>query len=127
MIEVVAAIIKENDKYLIARRASHKEQAGKWEFPGGKIEIGETPEIALKRELQEELNVGSVIGRFIESSVCDIGNMIIRLMAYEVNLLSHEFNLSDHDDIVWVSLDDIDHYEMSAADVAIWKGIKASF
>ena len=127
MIEVVDAIIKENDKYLIARRASHKEQAGKWEFPGGKIEIGETPEIALKRELQEELNVDAVIGRFIESSVCDIGKMTIRLMAYEVHLLSHEFNLSDHDDIVWVSLDDIDHYEMSAADVAIWKGIKASF
>lgn len=119
LIEVVAAIIKKNDKYLIARRASHKDDAGKWEFPGGKIEAGETPETALKRELLEELGVNTKIGQFIKSAVCDIGRFIIELKAYEVNLIDGDFSLTDHDEIAWVTVAAMKTYPMSQADLFI--------
>lgn len=119
MIEVVAAVIKNENKYLIAKRAAHKLDAGKWEFPGGKIEIGETPDTALKRELLEELGIETVIGSFIKSVLCDIGHATIKLMAYEVKLMHMEFQLSDHDEIIWVSIEDITSFPVSAADLLI--------
>ena len=57
MIEVIAAIIRNNNKTLIARRRPNKHLGGYWEFPGGKIENGETPEECLVREIKEELGV----------------------------------------------------------------------
>ena len=119
MLKVVAAVIKKDDKYLVARRASHKQHAGKWEFPGGKIELGETPEIALERELLEELGVKTKIGQFVKSAVCDIGGLVIELMAYEVDLISDDFNLSDHDKIAWVTVAEMKTYTMSQADLFI--------
>ena len=57
IIEVVGAIIKDGDRYLVGQRPAHKSQGGLWEFMGGKIEPGETPEQALKRECREELDL----------------------------------------------------------------------
>lgn len=116
MIKVVAAIIKSKDAYLVARRASHKQLAGKWEFPGGKIEAGETAEIALQRELLEELGIDSIIGRHLKSVVCNVGGLIIELMAYEVLITSHDFMLTDHDKIEWITLSESESYVMSKAD-----------
>ena len=65
MIKVVAALIEKNGKYLIARRSTGSSDVlGKWEFPGGKIEPGETPEQAIKREIKEELNTDIAVKRF---------------------------------------------------------------
>ena len=65
MLEVVAALIARDDKYLICRRAAHKSNGGLWEFPGGKIEAGESPEQALFRECAEELAVQLQVGRLL--------------------------------------------------------------
>ena len=119
MILVVAAIIKKQNKYLIAKRSSHKEHGGRWEFPGGKIEEGETPEIALERELFEELNIKTRIGSFIMSATHDYERFIIKLMAYEATQLSGEFTLSEHDEIAWVTAAQMKSYHMSKADLSI--------
>ena len=64
-IEVVAAVMKNGDKIFCAQRKDAGPLAKKWEFPGGKLEVGETPKEALKRELNEELNINVDVGEFI--------------------------------------------------------------
>jgi len=125
MITVVAAIIKKNDTYLIARRAKHKDHAGKWEFPGGKIDQGETPENALERELFEEFRILTKTGKHVTTNQYDYGTFQIELMAYEVAYIGGSFQLTDHDQIAWVTLEEIGLYDLSEADVAIWKAIFA--
>lgn len=126
MIQVVAAIIRRNDTFLIARRAKHKVHAGKWEFPGGKINTDETPEKALERELYEEFGVVTKTGAFIATVQFDYGNFQIELMAYEVEHIDGAYQLTDHDQIEWIGKDEIHHYDLSGADVGIWEAIASS-
>lgn len=123
MIDVVAAIIKRNDTYFLARRAAHKVHPGKWEFPGGKINKGETPEKALERELFEEFGIMSKSGKHVLSHQFDYGTFQINLMAYEVSYHGGPFKLTDHDQIAWVRLEEIKQYDLSEADVAVWKAL----
>ncbi len=126
MIKVVAAIIKKNNTYLIARRAAHKVHSGKWEFPGGKIDLGESPEQALEREMFEEFGVRTIIGKHVATSCFDYGKFQIELMAYEVDHLEGDFRLTDHDELAWIHLKDLAKYELSEADIGIWKTLAAS-
>lgn len=121
MIKVVAAIIKRNDSYLIARRAQHKDHPGKWEFPGGKIDHGETPEKALERELFEEFNISTKTGVHLVSVQHNYRSFQIELMAYEVTILGGTFQLTDHDKIAWVRWPDMENYQLSGADIKICK------
>jgi 8-oxo-dGTP diphosphatase len=104
MIDVVAAIILNKKTFLSAKRSPSKRLAGHWEFPGEKIEPGETPEQCLKRELKEEFTIESEIGEFVAESIFDYGDKRIRLLAYKVKHLSGEFQLIDHDEIRWLLL-----------------------
>jgi len=79
IIEVVGAIIKDGDRYLVGQRAAHKTQGGLWEFMGGKIEPGETPEQALARECREELDLEIENERIVESVVHEYPEKTIRL------------------------------------------------
>ena len=83
MIEVVGAIIKDGGKYLVGRRAAHKTQGGLWEFMGGKIEPGETPEEALQRECREELALEIEGLRIIDSVIHEYPEKTIRLTLLE--------------------------------------------
>jgi len=119
MIEVTAAIIEKNGLVLVARRKEGIHLAGFWEFPGGKIEMGETPEECLYRELKEEFQIDTKIGEFAGDSVYDYGAKVIRLSAYLVEHTSGEFQLIDHDKIDWLSLDELHNIKWAPADIPL--------
>lgn len=121
MIEVVAGIIIKEDKVLIARRAAHKAMAGKWEFPGGKIEQGETPQKALERELYEEFGVKTKTGKYITTNKHDYGTFQIKLLAYFSKHIDGDFELTDHDKIAWVKIVLLKNYDLAEADIPIVK------
>jgi 8-oxo-dGTP diphosphatase len=119
-IRVAAAVIEENGRILIAKRKEGEFQGGKWEFPGGKIEDGETPEECLKRELREELGIDTRIGEFIGASrhafTCQTS---IELLAYRAFHLSGTPQPLDHEEIRWVPLAELNNYEFPPADKPI--------
>lgn len=118
-IDVTAAIIVKNHKIFAARRKVGVHLAGFWEFPGGKLEAGETPEHCLARELKEELNITTRIGALVGESVYDYGTKIVRLLAYQVEHLSGDFELIDHDEIRWLALDELNSVQWAPADIPL--------
>ncbi len=117
--EVTAAIICKNDKILIARRAPGENMAGGWEFPGGKLEEGETAEECLKRELFEEFGITATIGSFFCDSIFSYPKGTIRLLAYFTEIIRGEICLSVHDQIAWVSAAELRLYSLLPADIPI--------
>lgn len=94
--------------------------AGKWEFPGGKIEPGEHPEEALKRELREELNVDVKIESFIGTSVHDYPEFRIHLAAYLVSSQEQVEQSIDHDKMEWITPSDYENYDIAEADIPLF-------
>ena len=119
MKDVTAAIIKQNDQVLLARRAPGENLAGGWEFPGGKVETGETPEECLKRELFEEFGIETSIVRFIAESIYEYPAGKIRLLAYEAYIVSGEMKLNVHDRVEWVDTSELLNYRLLPADIHI--------
>lgn len=97
MIDVVAGIIRKGSHVLIARRAAHKSMPGKWEFPGGKVEEGETPECALERELLEEFGIQTKTGEHFHTSAYSYPSFDIRLIGFYSEYLGGEIRLTDHE------------------------------
>ena len=105
MISVTAVILINDNKVLIAQRKPTDFLANKWEFPGGKIEIGESPEECLKREIKEEFSINiKVLGYFGENTH-KYNNLEIKLIAYKALWSSGEIRLLEHQDYKWVSFD----------------------
>ncbi|GLV59913.1 NUDIX hydrolase [Dictyobacter sp. S3.2.2.5] len=119
MKKVTAAILVLDGKILIARRQEGDVLEHKWEFPGGKIEPGETPEQCLKREMMEEFGVEVEIGNFFCSTVYRYQHIEIELLAYHTAYLAGEFQLNVHAEIRWIAPGDLKHYDFSAADIPI--------
>ena len=117
MVRVTAAVIEQGGKVLIAKRPGGDRLAGLWEFPGGKIEDGESPEECLRRELQEEFGVDTSIGEFLSESVYHYDNISIRLMAYRTSLVRGKLEPNDHDAYAWVNLHEMGTYDFAPADV----------
>src|SRR3989338_5816480 len=115
MKQVTAAVLVKDGKILIAQRKLGDFLAGKWEFPGGKLEPGETPEVCLRRELREEFGVDTKIGAFICSSKFEYKHLPIELLAYRAEHLSGEFKLNDHDRIEWVAPAELQDYDFCSA------------
>ncbi len=116
---VTAAIVEKNGKVLLARRMRHDDLAGKWEFPGGKLEIGETPEECLRRELKEEFGIESRVMNFVASSTFCYPHIEIKLLAYRVEHISGEFEILRHEELSWVAPKDLLTYDLSEADIPI--------
>jgi len=114
--DVTAAVIIQNEKVLITRRAAGEKHAGWWEFPGGKIEVGETPEVCLRRELMEELGVDALIGNLLAESIFRYETGAIRLLAYRAEIITGEIRLSVHDECQWVSASDLSQCKLLPAD-----------
>lgn len=117
MIRVTAAIITNSGKVFIAKRKPPGRMPGMWEFPGGKIEEGETPEQCLKRELHEEFGVDAVIGRHLGTSVYPYEFYTVELMAFQTKIIGGEIRLNDHSDMAWVECRDLDGFEFAPADI----------
>ena len=72
IVKVTAAILVKDNKIIIAKRGPDDRVAHKWEFPGGKVEINETPEQCLKREMKEEFDIDVSVGKYMGSSICHL-------------------------------------------------------
>ena len=116
MKDVTAAVIIQDEKVLITRRAADQKHAGWWEFPGGKGEDGESPEACLRRELMEELGVDALIGDLFAESIFRYESGAIRLLAYRAEIISGEIRLSVHDECQWVSAEELAKYKLLPAD-----------
>lgn len=122
MIRVVGGVCVESDgdeaRVLAFRRAAHKSLAGYWEFPGGKVEPGESDAAALERELLEELGVRATVGDHVATSQATAGVVIIELACYFVTYAEHPTASADHDRIEWMPLTDIEPTTWAPADRA---------
>ncbi|OWA34256.1 8-oxo-dGTP diphosphatase MutT [Saccharibacillus sp. O16] len=116
-IHVVGAVIVENGKILCAQRGDTQAQPYKWEFPGGKIEKGETPQEALKREIQEEMNCKVEVGALIETTVHEYDFGIVHLTTFYCTLLAGQPTLTEHAAIRWLAADELGELDWAAADV----------
>lgn len=119
MKQVTAAVIEKDGKILIAQRKAGDALAGKWEFPGGKLEPGETPEACLRRELAEEFGVDTEIGAFVCASRFEYKHTHIELLVYRARHVAGEFKLNDHAAIAWVAPGELKGYDLSSADIPV--------
>lgn len=99
--KITAAVIEKDGKILVARRKPELMAGGMWEFPGGKLEDGETAERCLERELEEELGVRTRVGDLLCSVPFSGALMAFELLVFRTELLSDSFRLTDHDEIRW--------------------------
>lgn len=116
---VIAAIMERNGKILIARRAPDQPLAGKWEFPGGKMELGESPEECLARELKEELDLEVVVGDFFAETTYTYSTGTVRLLTYFVEAEAEDIESRVHDALAWVEPEAIADYDILPADLPI--------
>jgi mutator protein MutT len=123
MIDVTAGILRKDDSILIARRGKGRHLEGFWEFPGGKLEVNETPTECLERELLEEFGIQAQVGKYLGESIYDYGDKCVRLLAYEVWQWSGDLILSDHDLLEWIEPKDAINWRIAPADVPLLKFI----
>ena len=115
IIEVVAAIIVEKDKVLVTQRGYGEFKDG-WEFPGGKVELGETLESALKREIKEELDIEIEIDTYIDTAEYDYPQFHLTMHCYKCRILDGQLMLKEHEASKWVSQDELNEIDWLAAD-----------
>jgi len=121
MKKVTAAIIKDKNRLLIAKRHSKDPLGGKWEFPGGKIEPGETPQVCLVREIKEELGVDVEIGPFYDDNVYSSQDHDIHLLFYWAEVINGEVIPVVHDDLKWITIEELANFDFAPADIPIVK------
>jgi len=113
---VTAAILVKNDRVLVAQRMYTGKLAGKWEFPGGKIEHGETIEQALVREIQEELDAPIMVSRVYPGYLFEYKNLKAEFIPVSGSIAPREITLLEHDECKFIELGEIGNYEISPYD-----------
>ena len=116
-VRVTAGVIYQGDRFLIARRAGDDPLSGKWEFPGGKIEPGESPEECLQRELIEELGMTVRVKKLLASTRYEESSRRIEILFYEGEYVAGDVVLRIHDRVAWVKGRDVARYEFAPADL----------
>lgn len=127
MVEVVAALIWDKDKFMICQRPAHKARALLWEFVGGKVEPGETKEQALLRECQEELAITLSVGDVFMDVVHEYPDITVHLTLFNATISKGIPQKLEHNDIQWIAPAEIPQYDFCPADVEILAKIQASF
>ncbi len=125
MIQVVAAVIRHQGKILICQRPQGKNLAGCWEFPGGKVEAGESKPSALARECREELAASIIVGAPIGSAVHDYGGYSVDITFYECLLDGRMPVAAEHSAIAWVAPSELESYNFCPADRQFIKALSS--
>ena len=124
MINVVCAVIQDGEgRLLVCRRPEGKPLAGKWEFPGGKVEPGEDAAPALCREIFEELVCEIIVGLALPEVEHDYPGFSIRLLPFLCRLKSGQPRAVEHSEICWVKLAQCEALDWTDADVPIWRAL----
>lgn len=123
-IEVVAAIIRKGGK-IFATQRGYGEWKDWWEFPGGKMEPGETPEEALKREINEELSADISVDEFLCTVEYDYSTFHLTMHCYLCSLLTDALHLNEHEAARWLTPDSLDSVNWLPADLLVIKALKS--
>ena len=123
-IEVVAAIIIRDDQVFATQRG-YGEWKGWWEFPGGKMESGESPQEALKREIREELDAEITVGQLIETVEWDYPTFHLTMHCFVCTLLSEDMHLNEHDAAAWLTKETLHSVKWLPADEGLIQKIAA--
>ena len=124
MTEVVAALIWKGSQFLICQRPAHKARGLLWEFVGGKVEPGETKEQALVRECREELAVTVQVGNVFMEVVHEYPDLTVHLTLFHASIQEGTPQLLEHNDIRWITVEEIDQYPFCPADEVILDRLK---
>ena len=124
-IEVVAAIIHDSDGRIFATQRGYGDMKDGWEFPGGKMEPGESPEEALKREIFEELETKIQIERLVQTVEYDYPKFHLTMHCYLCSIESGSLTLKEHEAAKWLQLSDLDSVDWLPADRIVVEAIKA--
>ena len=123
MVEVVAALIWDNNKFMICQRPADKARALLWEFVGGKVEPGETKEQALIRECREELAITLDVGEVFMDVIHEYPDITVHLTLFSATIADGIPQKLEHNDIRWITPAEIPNYEFCPADEEILKRI----
>lgn len=124
--EVVAALIWREGRFMICQRPENKARALLWEFVGGKVEPGESKEEALARECREELDVDIAVGSVFAEVLHEYPDLTVHLTVFSAQLAGGEPRLLEHNDLRWITPDEIPLYEFCPADTQILEAIQMS-
>ena len=122
---VTAALLIREGRVLLAQRSEGDRLALKWEFPGGKVEVGETPEACLARELQEEFGITTVIGDHFATSDYDYGTGALRLLAFWATWTGGVLQPTVHAQVRWVAMEEAHLLDLLPADVPIAQRLRS--
>lgn len=125
-IRVVGAVFHDGERFLACRKKPGKPLEGHWEFPGGKIEPGETPEQALAREIREELNLIAEVGQKVTTTTYEYEFATIELTTFYCTLVDGDLRLTDHDSTKWVTSTEAAHLTWAPADIPAVEAIASS-
>lgn len=126
-VEVVAALIWDQDKFMICQRPAHKARGLLWEFVGGKVEPGETKEQALIRECQEELAVTLDVGEVFMDVVHEYPDLTVHLTLLHATIREGTPQKLEHNDIRWITVGEIGQFEFCPADEEILRRLKDAY
>ena len=119
MRDVVAALVWDGDRFMICQRPAHKARGLLWEFVGGKVEPGETKTEALIRECHEELDVTVEVGSVFMEVIHEYPDIKIKLTLFNAKIAEGEPKMLEHNDIRWITTDEIQQYAFCPADTDI--------